>query len=284
MYKIYAQNDSNTEILLYSLIDGGYTASKLIKQLKEANSENITLRINSDGGEVFEGIALYNYLKNKNVHVIVDGICASAASVVAMSGKVITMMRGSMMMIHNPWTVAIGDAVDLREQADILDKLSALTVDIYSTKAKITREEITNLMNNESWLTAQEALSYGFADEIDETLPPEKESDSASESGSQDIVNRMSAYDDGVNAERERLRELDELNAPGREAMINEAKYVTCKRAQDIAIALLKAERPRNAGSAVNAPVNVNNLPLPDRTENDIKSMADIIAKIRRNG
>lgn len=236
MYKILNLNSSDgTEILLYSLIEGGLTAGKLIKSLQASQSDSITLRINSDGGEVFDAIALYNYLKDKNVHVVIDGICASAASIVAMSGKTITMKQGSMMMIHNPLTIAVGESEDLRAQADILDKITESIVSIYQSRTNMEHDDLVSLMASESWMNEHEALANGFADEV-ETAPELPAADSAEQA---------KTYEDGVKAERERIRALDELYTPGRAHVINQAKYQTGRTAQEIALDLLKAETSR---------------------------------------
>lgn len=132
--------------------------------------KNINLHINSPGGSVFEGIAIYNMLKQNSAHinVYVDGLAASIASVIAMSGDAIFMPSNSMMMIHNPWTMAVGNANELRKQADNLDQITKVSVQTYLAKAgdKLDKETLTQLMDNETWLTAQEAVDYGLADEV----------------------------------------------------------------------------------------------------------------------
>lgn len=132
--------------------------------------KNINLHINSPGGSVFEGIAIYNMLKQNSAHinVYVDGLAASIASVIAMSGDAIFMPSNSMMMIHNPWTMAVGNANELRKQADDLDQITKASVQTYLAKAgnKLDKETLTQLMDNETWLTAQEAVDYGLADEV----------------------------------------------------------------------------------------------------------------------
>lgn len=132
--------------------------------------KNINLHINSPGGSVFEGIAIYNMLKQNSAHinVYVDGLAASIASVIAMSGDAIFMPSNSMMMIHNPWTMAVGNANELRKQADNLDQITKASVQTYLAKAgdKLDKETLTQLMDNETWLTAQEAVDYGLADEV----------------------------------------------------------------------------------------------------------------------
>ena len=281
MYQIVNQQGNSLEILLYSLINRGMTANRIIEQITQSGAEDITLRINSDGGEVFESIALYNYLKDKNVHVIVDGIAASGASIIAMAGQDITMLQGSMMMIHNPLSLAIGYAEDLRAEADILDKISDSIAGIYASRTGKEKAEILDIMKAEAWMTAEEAVAEGFADEID---APATEADiqeeEAQTSDEAEPIENSALYREGVRAERERLRELDELNAPGREAIINAAKYETGEHAEDIAVKLLKREA-RGAEKSSAASINVNNLGLPDKDSVDIASMAEIINRMR---
>lgn len=132
--------------------------------------KNINLHINSPGGSVFEGIAIYNMLKQNSAHVnvYVDGLAASIASVIAMSGDAIFMPSNAMMMIHNPWTIAMGNANELRKQADDLDQITKSSVQTYLAKAgdKLDEDTLKDLMDNETWLTAQEAVDYGLADEV----------------------------------------------------------------------------------------------------------------------
>ena len=139
-----------------------------LKQLGDV--ETINLHINSPGGSVFEGIAIYNMLKNNpaQINVYVDALAASIASVIAMSGDNIFMPSNSMLMIHNPWTVAMGNANDLRKQADALDRIGELSVTTYLDKAgdKLDADTLHQLMDDETWLTAQEAVDYGLATEV----------------------------------------------------------------------------------------------------------------------
>ncbi|MCC4374628.1 Clp protease ClpP [Limosilactobacillus reuteri] len=132
--------------------------------------KNINLHINSPGGSVFEGIAIYNMLKQNSarINVYIDGLAASIASVIAMSGDAIFMPSNSMMMVHNPWVMAIGNANELRKQADDLDQITKSSVQTYLAKAgdKLDEKTLTQLMDDETWLTAQEAVDYGLADEV----------------------------------------------------------------------------------------------------------------------
>ena len=139
-----------------------------LKSLGDVKS--INLHINSPGGSVFEGIAIYNMLKQNSarINVYIDGLAASIASVIAMSGDAIFMPSNSMMMVHNPWVMAIGNANELRKQADALDQITKSSVQTYLAKAgdKLDEKTLTQLMDDETWLTAQEAVDYGLADEV----------------------------------------------------------------------------------------------------------------------
>ena len=139
-----------------------------LKSLGDVKS--INLHINSPGGSVFEGIAIYNMLKQNSarINVYIDGLAASIASVIAMSGDAIFMPSNSMMMVHNPWVMAIGNANELRKQADDLDQITKSSVQTYLAKAgdKLDEKTLTQLMDDETWLTAQEAVDYGLADEV----------------------------------------------------------------------------------------------------------------------
>lgn len=144
---------------------GFRNALKQLGDIKELN-----LHINSPGGSVFQGIAIYNMLKESKakVNVYVDGVAASIASVIAMAGDSIFMPSNSMMMIHNPYTYAVGNANELRKTADFLDKLTDASKQAYLDKAgdKLTSDKIQQIMDDETWLSAQEAVDLGLADEV----------------------------------------------------------------------------------------------------------------------
>lgn len=159
------------EIVTDELYDSDTSAAGFRDALKSLGDvKNINLHINSPGGSVFEGIAIYNMLKQNpaKVNVYVDGLAASIASVIAMSGDAIFMPKNAMMMIHNPWTMAVGNADELRKQADDLDQITKASVVTYLNKAdgKLDENTLKELMDNETWLTAQEAVDYGLADEV----------------------------------------------------------------------------------------------------------------------
>lgn len=132
----------------------------------------INIYINSQGGSVIEGTAIYNQLKRHPAHktVYVDGFACSIASVIAMAGDEVVMPRNTMMMLHNMWMVVRGNAAELRKAADDLDKMNEAGRAAYLQKAgdKLTPEMIAQMENDETWLTAQECMEYGLADRFAE--------------------------------------------------------------------------------------------------------------------
>jgi len=162
------------EILIYEQIgkswwDGsGVGAKDFITDLNGLDVDDIDLRINSLGGSVFEGNAIYNGLKahKAKVHVKIDGIAASIASVIAMAGDDIEIPENGMLMIHDPWTYAGGNADDFRAAAEMLDKIKVGITAAYRNKTGKDDKEIANLMTAETWMTAQEAVDMGFADTV----------------------------------------------------------------------------------------------------------------------
>lgn len=174
---INKDNKKEAEILLYGVIgEDGYwddvTSKQFAEDLKAVeDAVKINVRINSPGGDVFAGQAIYSMLKRCKSEVIVyiDGLAASIASIVAMSGDKIIMPKNAMMMIHKPWTITAGNANDMREEADTLDKIEESLISVYTDKTGLSAEEIKTLLEDETWLTASDALEKGFIDEIEET-------------------------------------------------------------------------------------------------------------------
>ena len=132
--------------------------------------ENLNLYINSPGGSVFAGQAIYSMIKRHGakVTVYVDGLAASIASVIAMAGDKIIIPSNAMLMIHNPWTISAGNSSEFRKLADDLDKIAESLVSVYQSKTGLEEAEIISMMNEETWLTGKEALEKGFADEVEE--------------------------------------------------------------------------------------------------------------------
>jgi ATP-dependent protease ClpP protease subunit len=166
-YRIDNRASGASDVYLYSEIGfWGVTADDFVKDLSAVKGDTINLRINSEGGEVFDGITIFNALRNHaaTVNVTVDGLAASAASFIAMAGDTITMDRGSQMMIHDAQTVALGNAASMRDTADLLDKASNTIASMYAERAGGTVADWRKTMAKDTWYTAEEAVAAGLAD------------------------------------------------------------------------------------------------------------------------
>ncbi len=160
---------NDADVYIYSEV-GGYdvNAKSFIDELKEIKDKNINVHINSLGGSVFDGLAIYNALKNhaKKVTTRVEGIAASIASVIAMAGDTIEMAENSLFMIHNPFAMSGGDANELRKTANILDKIRNEIAGIYASKSKHNAQHYIDLMDVESWFNSNETLELGLINGI----------------------------------------------------------------------------------------------------------------------
>lgn len=137
-------------------------------ELEKYSSKNITVWIDSWGGDTTAAAGIYNALKEHNGKVIVkiDGKAVSAASVVAMAGEEVKISPVGIMMIHNPWSGIRGEAKDMRHFADVLDEVKEGLINAYQLKTKKSRKKISEMMDNETWMSAKTAMSEGFVDEI----------------------------------------------------------------------------------------------------------------------
>ena len=165
--------DDTDEIYIYDEIGlWGIDAKQFIDDLNQITASKIDLRLNTPGGSVFDGNAMFNALKRHpaNITTYIDGIAASMGSIIALAGETVHMADNAMYMIHNPWTLAWGDANELRNSANLLDKLRISMVRVYSEKTKLSEDEIIKLMDDETWYTADEAKNAGFVDELQEGL------------------------------------------------------------------------------------------------------------------
>ena len=167
---VYTANIKKAEILLYDEIGYWGIDSKMFAgTLKEIGDvDHIVLGINSPGGDAFDGVAMFNALVSHpaSVTVRVDSLAASAASLVAMAGDRIEMAENSTMMIHAPFTIAVGDAKELRKTADVLEGLTDQFISTYATRRGIPADKVAGVIWDETWLSAQEAVDIGFADEV----------------------------------------------------------------------------------------------------------------------
>lgn len=168
-YRVQNVSADTVEVAIYDEIGyWGVTASDFVAELQGIDTKNITLRVNSPGGDVFDGLAILNSLRNHpaTVNVMVDGLAASAASFIAMAGDSVTMAPNSMMMIHEASGLCMGNAVDMRELADLLDKTSANIADIYARRSGRPADEHRSAMRVETWYSDQEAVDAGLADAV----------------------------------------------------------------------------------------------------------------------
>ncbi len=173
-YFMATQNENVLDVLIYGDItswewlDSDVSSYTLAKLIQESSADRINIHINSYGGEVAEGLAIYNALKNHSAEVVTvcDGFACSAASVVFMAGNKRIMNDASLLMIHNVWTYASGNAKELRKAAEDLDKISTAAANAYRAVMSISDEKLEELLDNETWITPQEALEYGFATEL----------------------------------------------------------------------------------------------------------------------
>lgn len=155
------------DIIGFGFFEEGVTSKSVRDELtKFDRKQPINVRINSPGGDVFEAVAIRALLAewSAGVTVQVDGLAASAASYIATVGNTVSMAEGAMFMVHDPWTVAIGNAAEMQKAAATLDKIADSLVGAYAKKAGKSHDEVRETMKAETWMTADEAIDYGLAD------------------------------------------------------------------------------------------------------------------------
>lgn len=170
-----------TEVYLYDAIGGffGLSAEEFVKDLADIDTDKINLRINSPGGDVFEARAIATAIKSHKAHVTahIDGLAASAATYIALAADAVRMADGALFMVHNAWTLAIGDKNDMLDTSALLEKIDGAIKNDYQKKTGLSAEEITEFMNAETWFNAEEAKEKGFIDEIYDGQPVENNYD-----------------------------------------------------------------------------------------------------------
>lgn len=183
------------------------TPEMLRDELKE-HTGDLTVSLNSGGGDVFAGVAMYNALRKHdgNVTVRVDGLAASIASVIAMAGDKIVMSPGAMMMIHKPWTLAIGDANEMDKVKEVLNSIEKSMLPIYTARTGKSEAEIQDMLNAETWMTAQEAVDLGFADEAIDAKEGVSISDAVKNLMSGKFALNMSATKDSMSGLLEKVK------------------------------------------------------------------------------
>lgn len=169
-YDVRNQDGQKATLRIYDEIHWlfGVTPEDFARDLEAITAPEIEVQINSPGGDVFDGIAIFNALRAHSARIVtrVDGIAASIASVIAQAGEQRTMLSGSQMMVHEAWGLAIGPAGDHREMADLLDQQTDVIAGIYAERSGREQAEFRTLMEAETWLTDQAAVDAGLADEV----------------------------------------------------------------------------------------------------------------------
>ena len=196
------------DITSWPWLDTDVSAANLSKQLEALGDvEQIDVYINSYGGEVAEGLAIYNALRRHKAKVTTycDGFACSIASVIFMAGDERIMNESSLLMIHNAWTMAVGNSAELRKQADDLEKITQASVEAYKSHSSLSEKEIKKLMDSESWILPEEALSYGFATTVDKT-----ENEKASQSAWLQLFNIIKVHQEKEDDEEEPENDLDD--------------------------------------------------------------------------
>jgi ATP-dependent Clp protease protease subunit len=201
------KTDDTAEVLVYGYItdekwyEEDITPLEFKKEMdKLKNKKKIDLRVNSGGGGVFAGNTIYNILKSHSAKITayVDGVAASIASVIIMAADKIIIPKNGMIMIHNPWSIAIGDANNFRKEAEMLDKVKTAIISTYMSRSKASEADVVAMMNEETWMTGEEAVTFGFADEL------------APESKVKACVKGEKAYVNGVELDKKHYKHLPE--------------------------------------------------------------------------
>jgi ATP-dependent protease ClpP protease subunit len=166
------------EIFIYDEIGYfGHTAKGFADDLREITADEITVHLNSPGGDIFDGLAIYQSLKDHSakVTVKVDGLAASIASVIAMAADTLVMAPKATMMIHDGWSVGVGNASELRKLADVLDKQSEIIASVYADRSGQPSDFWRDRMRDETWYNADEALAAGLIDEVEGKEAPKQD-------------------------------------------------------------------------------------------------------------
>ena len=172
-YNIQNKADNSADVYIFNEIGTyGITAQDFISDIKDLKDTPINLHVNSIGGDVFDGMAIYNVIKRREARttVYIEGIAASIATIIALGADEVIMAENSLFMIHNAWGGAMGEAKDMRKTADTLEKISSELTDIYMKKTGLSYEALAEMMDEETWLNAQEAFDYGFIDTISDSI------------------------------------------------------------------------------------------------------------------
>nr|DAX29745.1 MAG TPA: Putative ATP dependent Clp protease [Caudoviricetes sp.] len=331
IWNIVKNDDKNAELMLYGDIAESFwgdtiSAKEVTEYLANLDVENINVYINSNGGVVDTAIAINNALRRHKAKVTVniDGIAASAATLITCAGDTVRMPKNALFMIHNPSTIAMGDSEEMRKQADVLEKYKNSITETYLQKVNIDKEKLSELMDNESWLSAEEALKYGFIDEIIENADIQvvenkvisnnmvfnmaefknfnvdkniKNNGKGSEKMTREEIKNQ--YPDiyaeiinegkeiGIKEERTRIKEIEDLGY--NHEVVNKAKFEEPKNARDLAleiVSLMKQENQNKLNRIQDEGKPLNNMPKgnDDGVNDEQKAANKILAFFKKGG
>lgn len=288
IWNIVKNDDKNAELMLYGDIAESFwgdtiSAKEVTEYLADLDVENINVYINSNGGVVDTAIAINNALRRHKAKVTVniDGIAASAATLITCAGDTVKMPKNALFMVHNPLTIAMGDSDEMRKQADMLEKYKNSILETYLKKVNIDKEKLSELMDNETWLSAEEALEYGFIDEIIENADIQvvenkvisnnmvfnmaefknfnvnknmKNNGKGSEKMTKDEIKAQfpdiyaeiinEGKEIGIKEERTRIQEIEDLGY--NHEVVNKAKFEEPKNARDLALEIVSIMKQEN--------------------------------------
>ena len=331
IWNIVKNDDKNAELMLYGDIAESFwgdtiSAKEVTEYLADLDVENINVYINSNGGVVDTAIAINNALRRHKAKVTVniDGIAASAATLVTCAGDTVRMPKNALFMIHNPSTIAMGDSEEMRKQADVLEKYKNSITETYLQKVNIDKEKLSELMDNETWLNAEEALEYGFIDEIIENTDIQvvenkvisnnmvfnmaefknfnvdkniKNNGKGSEKMTREEIKNQ--YPDiyaeiinegkeiGIKEERTRIQEIEDLGY--NHEVVSKAKFEEPKNARDLAleiVSLMKQENQNKLNRIQDEGKPLNNMPKgnDDGVNDEQKAANKILAFFKKGG
>lgn len=248
---IRAASDNEASISILDVIgpdfwDEGVTAKRISAALRSIGERDVVVNINSPGGDVFEGLAIYSLLREHKAKVTVRvlGLAASAASVIAMAGDEVQIARAGFLMIHNTWVVAAGDRNALRETADMLEPFDGALADIYAARAGADLAEIRAMLDKETWLGGSDAVAQGFADAL---LPSDTVTEDRDDKPSalRRLDNALSRANMPRSERRELIKEIAAMPSAGGEgtpsAAASEAPGLETLRLAAARLSLLRA-------------------------------------------
>lgn len=331
IWNLVKNDDKSAELMLYGDIAESFwgdtiSAKEVTEYLADLDVENIDVYINSNGGVVDTAIAINNALRRHKAKVTVniDGIAASAATLITCAGDTVKMPKNALFMIHNPLTIAMGDSEEMRKQADVLEKYKNSIMETYLQKVNIDKEKLSELMDNESWLSAEEALKYGFIDEIIENTDIQvvenkvisnnmvfnmaefknfnvdkniKNNGKGSEKMTREEIKNQ--YPDiyaeiinegkeiGIKEERTRIQEIENLGY--NHEVVDKAKFEEPKNARDLAleiVSLMKQENQNKLNRIQDEGKPLNNMPKgnDDGVNDEQKAANKILAFFKKGG